>query len=71
VQDLGDYKIVQLDFRNLALQFVREHKFSMPIQHVELAMKIGAGEAIRQTAKLIKQERIEMENFRNRNNAPR
>ena len=62
---------MQLDFHYLALQFVREHKFSMPVQDVEEAMEIGASEVTRKITALIKDERIEMEKFRDRNNAPR
>ena len=62
---------MKLDLHNLALQFVREHKFSMPVQDVEEAMKMGAEEAACRITELLKESRIEMEKFRDRNNAPR
>ena len=62
---------MKLEFHDLAMKFVREHKFSMTVQDVESAMEIGASEAIKQASELIKKERIEMGNFRRRNNSPK
>jgi len=59
---------MKFEFHDLALEFAREHKFSMPVQDIEKAMEIGANEAIRQVAELIKNTRIEMADFRKRNN---
>ena len=61
---------MKIDFQDLALKFVREHKFSMPVQDVKAAMEIGADEAAKQAVELVKTSRIEMEKFRKRNNDP-
>jgi len=62
---------MKIDFDELALRFVRECKFSMPLQTVKAAMEIGAAEATREITELLKKERTEMNSFRERNNAPR
>ena len=62
-----------MNFKQSSIDFVRENNCAnyVPADLIQKAMEFGAMEAIKLTTEKIKIARVEMENFRNGNNAPR
>ena len=58
---------MEIDFKSAAMEFVRQHKFSMPLQDVQEAMEAGAELALGHAAKRVKTARVELEKQREKN----
>lgn len=54
------------DIELAAMQFVRDHKFSMPVQDVVAAMEIGASMMTVEFTELLKKMNVEMKRERSK-----
>lgn len=54
------------DFNEAAMKFVRDHKFSMPVQDVVAAMEIGASMMTAEFTEILKKMNLEMKRERSK-----
>ena len=62
-----------MNLKQSSIDFVRDNNCALhtPAELIQKAMEFGAMEAIKEATEKVKIARVEMENFRNRNNLPR